>query len=282
MSEIQTENVDFINAENYITNHNFMSYSRLSRFIQCEAAVAAGYSEPSSVAQLVGSYVDAYFSNELNDFKLAHPEIINSRTGELKSDFKKADDIIKRIKNDETFSYFMSGEKQKIMTGKIAGMKFKIKIDSYLPGKFIVDLKVMKDFTRVWSDIFGRYTNFIEAYNYDLELAIFQEIVFQNTGEKLPCYIAAITKEEPSDLGIFEIPQNKLDEALEIVKHNIPRIEAVLSGKEAPNRCEKCNYCRSTKRARVLNWDLVGASGDKLREEGIESNDPMLVIKEEK
>lgn len=264
-----------LTKENYISNHDYMSYSSFSKFLQCEASAVANFKEPSSVAQLVGSYVDAYFSNEIDEFKENHPEIINSRTGALKSDFIKADDLIKRIESDETFMHFMSGEKQAIMSGEIDGVPFKIKIDSYLQDEAIVDLKVMKDFNRVWSDTFGGYANFVEAYNYDIEMAIFQEIVRQNTGKTLPCYLACITKEEPSDVAILSIPQTQLDEAMRIVKNNLPRIKELKEGKVAPHRCNKCTYCRMTKRASIINYELAGASGDKLREEGIECDDPI-------
>lgn len=271
-----------LTKETYRTNHDYMSYSRFSRFLSCEAAAAANYYEPTSVAQLIGSYVDAYFSNEMDEFKEEHPEIMNSRTGELKADFTKANSLIERIESDELLMKMLSGDKQVIMTGIIDNVPFKIKMDSYIPNKAIVDLKVMKDFKNVWSDAFYSYVNFIEGYNYDIELAIFQEIVFQNTGKKLPCYIAAITKEEPSDVGVFEIPQSKLDEALNIVRHNLPHIKAILEGKEAPQRCEHCAYCRQTKKARILNWDLAGLNGDKLRENGVECNDPIIITKDKK
>lgn len=270
-----------LTKENYITNHDYMSYSRFSRFLVCEAAAAINYYPPSSVAQLVGSYVDAYFSNELEDFKVEHPEIFNSKTGALKADFVGAESIIERIENDEEFSRMLSGEKQVIMTGEIDGVPFKIKMDSYKENEFIVDLKVMKDFKPVWSDSFHCYKNFMYAYNYDIEMAIFQEIVYQNTGKRLPTYIAAITKENPADIGIFEIPQYHLNEALKIVKHNLPRIKQIMNGEVAPHRCETCEYCKKTKKARILDWDLVGSNGDKLREEGIECDDPILKKKED-
>lgn len=265
-----------LTKENYKTNHDYMSYSRFSKFNKCEAAAANHFQEPATDAQLVGSYVDAHFSNEMDEFRGEHPEIFNSRTGELKRDFVKADDIISRIESDELFMKFMSGEKQKIMTGDIAGTPFKIKMDSYIEDKAIVDLKVMKDFKKIWSDAFGRYTTFVEAYDYDIEMAIFQEIVFQNTGKRLPCYLACITKEEPSDLAILEIPQETLDKALNFVVNSMPRIKEIISGKIAPHRCETCAYCRMTKRARVINFELVGFTGDKLREEGIECDDPIV------
>lgn len=264
-----------LNKENYATNHDFLSYSRISKFLKCEAAAAANFKTPKSPSLLVGLYIDSYFSNELEEFKLENPEIFNQRTGELKADFKEADEIIKRIESDEEFMYYLSGDKQKIMTGEIDGVPFKIKMDSYKENGFITDLKIMKDFNKVWSDSFGRYTSFVQAYDYDIELAIFQEIVYQNTGKKLPCIIASITKEKPSDIGLFQISQTDLDNALKVVKNNLPRIKKILNKEVAPYRCEKCVYCRMTKKAHLMDSEYIGLHGDKLRENGIECVDPI-------
>ena len=274
-----------LTKENYASNHYYMSYSRFRRYIHCEASAAANYYEAPTSALLIGSYVDAYFSNELDEFKANHPEIFK-KDGTLKADFVMCDDLIGRINSDEQFLHFLSGEKQRIMTGEIDGVPFKIKMDSYIENEAIVDLKVMKDFSKVWSDVLNRYTNFIEAYDYEIEMAIFQEICYQNTGKKLPVYIAAITKETPSDIGIFKLSQAILDKALDLVKEYLPRIKKILNGELAPTRCEKCAYCRMTKKAKVINiddegdFDLIGATGDKLREEGYECVDPK-VVKEE-
>lgn len=265
-----------LTKENYTTNHYYMSYSRFNRFLRCEAAAAANYREPTSTSLLVGSYVDAYFSNEFDEFKSTHPEIFNSRTGELKAEYKQADEIIKRIEQDELLSFYMSGEKQKIMAGKILDVPFKIKMDSYKENEFIADLKILKDFNKVWSDTYNSHMSFVEAFDYDVEMAIFQEIAFQNTGKRLPCYLVCVTKETPSDVGIFQIPQENLDRALDIVKHNLPRIKGILNGEIAPYRCNKCNYCKSTKKATVLSIDYIGFNGDRLREEGIVCEDPKL------
>ena len=267
-----------LTKETYITDHSFLSFTRFSKFMSCEAAAAVNYRPAPTTAMLVGSYVDAYFSKELEEFKKNNPDIL-TKSGTLKADFLKADEIIKRVESDPVMMYYMSGEKQKIMTGTIFGVKFKAKMDSYKEGEFIADLKVMKDFQPIWTG-HGK-ENFVEAYLYHVELAIFQEIVYQNTGKKLPCYIVGITKESPSDVGVFEIPQAQLDVAMKLIENNIERIDDILNGKVAPHRCEECEYCRSTKKARVLNYFFAGLSGDQLREEGIESDDPVLKKEEE-
>lgn len=262
-----------LNKETYITDHSFISFTTFSSFLKCEAAAAVHYRPAPTTAMLVGSYVDAYFSKELEEFKQSNPDIF-TKTGTLKADFAQADEIIKRIESDPVMMYYMSGEKQKIMTGTIFGVKFKAKMDSYKENEFITDLKVMKDFKPVWTS--NGKENFVEAYLYHVELAIFQEIVRQNTGKRLPCYICGITKEKPSDVGVFLIPQAQLDMAMKLIKDNINRIEDILSGKVQPHRCEECEYCRMTKKARVMNYYFAGLNGDQLREEGIESNDPVL------
>ena len=264
-----------LTKENYRTNHDYMSYSRFCRFLECEASAAANYHTPATESQLVGSYVDAHFSHEIDDFKIEHPEIF-LKSGELKANFKKADDLIERINQDSEMLRLLSGENQAIMSREIDAVPFKIKLESYLKDEAIVDLKVMKDFNRVWSDAFGGYTNFAIAYNYDIELAIFQEIVYQNTGNRLPCYLVCITKETPSDVGIFEIPQEDLDKALTIVRHHLPRIKGILDGEIAPQRCEKCAYCRETKKATIIDFNYIGATGDQLREAGYDCVDDKL------
>ena len=271
-----TEVIDeekILTKENYKDNHYYLSYSRFSKFLDCEAAAFADYKTEPTTAFLVGSYVDAHFSGEMSEFQALHPEMYNSRTGELKKDFVKADEIITRIEQDPLLVHYMSGEKQAIMSGEIDGVPFKIKMDSYLKDEAIVDLKIMKDFNKVWSDAYRAYINFVEAFDYDIELAIFQEIVRQNTGKVLPCYLVCATKENPPDIGLFEIPQDALDKALQTVRNNLPRYMQIRQGKVAPHRCEKCPYCRSSKKARLISYEYAGMSGDELREEGIESND---------
>ena len=266
-----------LTKETYITNHSYMSFTTFSRFLTCEAAAAAHYKPAPTPAMLMSSYVDAYFAGELEQFKQEHLDIF-TKAGTLKSDYLKAEEIIKRIESDPVLSYYMSGEKQKIMTGTLFGVPFKIKMDSYKEGEFISDLKVMKDFKPVWTAT-GK-ENFVEAYNYDIELALFQEIVYQRTGERLPCYIDGITKESPSDVGVFEIRQPQLNKAMQKVENKIYRIKNILDGKIAPHRCEECEYCRMTKKAKVTDFYFAGMSGDKLREEGFEANDPILVKEE--
>ena len=91
---------------------------------------------------MIGSYVDSYYEGTLNEFRTKNPHIFR-KDGKLLSGFQKAEDIIARTERDELFQKYMSGQKQVIMTAELFGVPWKIKMDSYLEDKAIVDLKVM-------------------------------------------------------------------------------------------------------------------------------------------
>lgn len=59
---------------------------------------------------------------------------------------------------------YMSGEKQVIMTAELYGTPWKIKMDSYIPGVAIVDLKVMASLTKLeWVRDIG-YLDFVRYW----------------------------------------------------------------------------------------------------------------------
>ena len=162
----------------------------------------------------------------------------------MKAPYKKAEEIIARIERDKYFMKYLSGEKQTIMTAELLGCKWKIKMDSYIPGIAIVDLKVMSSITDLkWVKDIG-YLDFVRYWNYDIQGAIYQKIVEINTGKKLPFFIAAVTKEIEPDIRIIQVTQNYLDEALLIVESNINRVLRVKNGEVEPDRCELCDCCR--------------------------------------
>ena len=144
-----------ITNDNYFSNENQLKYMGVSQFKSFEKCHASAYAEvmgkyerEKTTSLLVGSYVDAHFEGSLDIFKAKNPSLFK-RDGGLKADYVKAEEIINRVERDPLFMEYMSGEKQVIMTGEIEGVPVKIKIDSYHPGKMIVDLKIMKDFEPV-------------------------------------------------------------------------------------------------------------------------------------
>ena len=231
-----------VTAENYYENDEYFSVSAYKKFNKCEEDGLKGFSETRSDAMMIGSYVDSFIEGTMEAFKSENPEIFSGQgktKGELKSPFKNANLICDYITNSKVFSQFMSGEKQTILTGVIEGVPFKIKMDSYSPHIAINDLKVMATVT----DRSGNYYDFITPWGYDIQLACYQEIVRQNTGEQLLCYICAVTKETPINSVIINIPQEYLDRALYRVKANIVHLYDVKMGKILPVGCGICNTC---------------------------------------
>ena len=240
-----------LTKRNYFTkkaNKEFMSVSQFKAFEKCQASALAEingkYEREKTTALLVGSYVDSYFEGTLANFIKANPEIFK-KDGTLKAEYLQAEVIIKRILQDKLFTEYLSGKKQVIMSGNISGVPVKIKIDSFLPDK-IVDLKIMKDFANVYSSENGLQPWF-EGWSYDLQGAVYQEIVRQNTGLQLPFYLAAATKEKITDIDIVHLPQNMLDYALDRFKRDVETYDAIKKGIVEPERCECCQYCKETK-----------------------------------
>ena len=212
---------------------------------------------------LIGSYVDARYEGTIEQFKVDHPELFvtrGDRKGELKQEFVKAEEIYQRLQRDKLFSQFMDGEKQIIMHGDISGLPFKIKMDSLHRGKCIVDLKVMQDLNKVfWTKDFG-HMDFVTYWGYDIQLAIYQEIYRQNTGETLPCYIAAADKGKITNLEIIYVDNDRLKECLETVKTAAPSIISIRNREYDPVKCGVCDCCIEDKvlTAPIHFSELVG------------------------
>ena len=235
-------------------NNEYMSYSQFKDFLKCPAYAMAKikgeWQDEYTDSLLVGSYVDAWLDGELDKFQEEHPEIFNSRTGELKANFKQAEELCKIIKQDDFMYKLLKGKRQKIMTGYIAGVPFKVKIDS-LHDDMIVDGKVLKDCEDCWID--GKYP-FYMANRYDCQAIIYQTIVQQNIGKKLPFILGIVTKEKVPDKRLIKIQDSVLEDAKNEVVSKAPIFQDMKLGKIEPYRCECCDYCKSTK---VLNKNSI-------------------------
>ena len=241
-----------LTPSNYFTtkaNQEFWSVSMFKAFRDCPAAGMAmlkgEYERPTTTALLQGSYVDAHFSGTLNEFLEAHPEVLNKRTGELKAEYRKARAAIEAAEADEGFMEYMQGEPQRILTGELFGVPWKAKPDFTFPDK-IVDLKYMRDMQPIWKD--GERKTFIDAWGYHIQGYVYQKLMEQKTGKQLPFYLAVITKEDPADIRVIEIPQEILNGAGGLVQHWIKIFAAIKRGEVEADRCEQCAYCRATRK----------------------------------
>lgn len=244
---LELDRTNYFSAE---ANREYMSVSQYKSFKKCEAAALAEingeYQKPKTEALLIGSFVDACFEGTEAQFAFEHPDMFNGRTGELKAPFKKAYDVLQRLKRDEVWMHYATGGKEQvIMTGEISGVPFKIAIDNLHPD-MIVDRKIMKDFEPIYVPEQGRLP-WYEAWGYDTQGAAYREVYRQNKGEVLPFILAAGTKEDEPDLTLLEIDSETLDFELSELEKNVPRYDAIKKGIIPAERCEKCAYCRRTK-----------------------------------
>lgn len=238
-----------LNQSNYYSqkaNEQYFSVSQYKDFMKCEAMAMAKisglYKPEMTRAMLIGSFVDSYFEGTLEQFIQENPAVF-TRKQELRSEFRKANEIISRIKNDALFMKFMSGEKQRIMTFELFGVPWKMKMDSYLQSICITDLKVVANFRN------------LPMWRYDMQGALYQKGVEIVTGEHLPFYLAVATKERIIDLDIFQIPQSTLDTALNEIGVNVGHFKEVKAGFFEPTYCGKCDYCKSIKAAKIRNYN---------------------------
>lgn len=248
-----------LTKENYFSNEAHKEYLSVSQYkafagtygiMPCEAKAMATindqWKDEPNIAMKVGSFVDAHFTGDLALFKAQNPELFK-KDGSLKAEFINAEEVIARIERDPYFMKYLQGEKQVIMTGTVFGAPWKIMVDCLDRSRFIADLKVMKSITDTfWVRDLG-FLSFVEYWGYNSQAAIYQAVVEQNIGKKLPFYIAAASKEPYPNIEIIGFTQKDLDDTLSLMSINIPRIVALKAGREEPTRCGKCDFCRSTK-----------------------------------
>lgn len=255
-SEIQKLKAKQLNEDNYFSKENQIKYtgsSQIKDFLECEACALAKlngeWEEEKSKAMLVSSYIDAAVSGprEFSQFVEKNPDIF-TKQGELKADYKLAEEVFHQIENDEMFWKYLNGEHQVIMTGEISGVPIKIKIDSLHKDKCIVDLKAIANFDLIWNEETHQKENFIDYYDYITQAALYQEITRQNTGKQLPFIIAAATKQKYSERALLQIPQEVMNLKLDFLQQYLPHLQDVKQGKVKPTSCGHCNYCISKKK----------------------------------
>lgn len=234
----------------YMSFHQYTSFCGGYLIEGCEAKAMAKlrgeWQDEVTLPLLVGGYTDAYFDGSLDEWKSKHPECL-TKDGSLKAPYKQAEKMIARCLKDDFFMQTMSGEKQKIITFYWAGAWWKAKLDSFLPGVAIVDFKTTSGMHKAWKIKDYGHVSFIEAYFYTGQLALYQKGIEIVYGQKLPCYISAVSKEDNPEIAVVNISQSSLDSALNIIEMNMPSVLAVKNGEAEPIRCEHCDYCKATK-----------------------------------
>lgn len=241
------------NGNYYTTDANkaFWSVSSFKAFDKCEASglaqVRGQYKRETTDALLIGSYVDAYFSGELDEFIGEHENEMFKKNGELYAKFENANKMINAVECQPLMMEYLEGDKQVVRTASLFGVDWKIKMD-VCNGERIVDFKTVKDFEPLYKEGFGKL-NWIEYWGYDIQGAVYQKIEQISSGQSkpLPFYIVAVTKEKVPDVAVIQLPQSVLDTALGIVEAKIDRFDLIKMGEIEPKACGHCDYCKGSK-----------------------------------
>lgn len=254
---------------NYYEDKDYMSVSRFKQYLECEAKALAldtgkWVDDRDQKPLLFGNYVHSYFESTE-----AHQKFLEEHKSDLFSsrkpygllaDYKQADKVIATLETDELFNNLYHGrkddrvEKEMIVTGTIAGVPFKGKIDSINHTRgYMVDLKTMKTiYGEEWCQelkrkVPGAIANIIN-YHYHVQAAVYQELLKQMTGRSYRPLIVAVSKENEPDKEIFSLDEEMLSEGLEFVSERVSHVWDVVIGKVGPTKCGKCDYCRSRKK----------------------------------
>ena len=252
------------------SNEAYFSVSQFKDFIKCPAMAMAKlsgeYDEEYGRALLLGSYVDEMLTGTRESqmkFLEENQSDLFKKNGDPYADVGQAMETIERVKTQPLMMKYLGGKHQVIMTGEIEGVPFKIKMDSFQPGEYIADLKYMKSLRSP-----NLFEPMIKYWGYDTQAAVYQEIVRQNTGAKLPFLFVVATKEQPAHLAVGEISQWNMDEALDTVKKNIVNFQKIKTGEIPAERCEDygCDYCTRTKViTEPIDTDLFGMSTAQIK-----------------
>lgn len=239
----------------YLGSSSFKAWDKYSPF-GCEAREVAKrngiWVESENDAFLLGQYLHNWASGDLQDF-IANTPAIFKKDGTLYAKYAVGDTMINTFKNDPAMMQMLNGKHEQIFTGAIAGVPFKIMVDILnTDNGYFADIKTTKSmYEKYWNNESRLYESFIMHYDYPLQFAIYAEIIRQNfkMEEYLDCYVLAVDKQEVPDHAVIWMDINSfIIEKLEEIKMKLPRIMAVRNGEAEPERCEKCEYCRSTKR----------------------------------
>lgn len=253
----------------------YMSCSQFQAWNECEARELAKlqgrWVDEEKEAFLVGNYFHTHFesSEAHKQFCDEHfDQIYKTKTIKGKGGepdtvvvtgkyaaYEQADKMIAAAESDELIKLLidMPGENEKIMSGKIFGVPWRIRLDKYVPnGRMIIDYKTVANIGELrWSDELHEKVTFIDAYGYMMRAAVYSEIEKQNAqSETDPTFvIIAISKQDPPDKEVLSLNhRQRYDYELEKIHDRLMMIQAIKEGHVKPKRCGNCAYCRSTKK----------------------------------
>lgn len=266
-----------LTRDNYYTpeaDQEYMSCSQYQSFCECEAKAMAKlegrWTDPDKEAFLVGNYFHTFFEGpeaheqfiQENFDKIFKTKVIKGKKGEPDqtvvtgkyAPYEQADKMIEVAQNDPLIKSLIDlpGENEKIMTGELWGVPWRIRLDKYVPdGRMIIDWKTVANISELkWSEAMHEKVTFIDAYGYMMRAAVYTEIEKQNahSPEDAPFIIVAVSKQDyPDKEALYLNHRQRYDYELEQIKKRLGMIQMIKAGRVKPKRCGCCDYCRATK-----------------------------------
>lgn len=255
---LATSTKTILSDENYYSSEAgqlFMSASQYKDFQSCElmawAKLNEGWEpERDPTALLVGNYVHSYFESQEahKKFTGANKDKLYSKrapNGLLKA-FQVAEDMITALERQQAFVKLYQGEKEHIVTGEIAGVQWKGKIDCLnVDGGYFVDIKTSADLTKkVWNERFGQRVSWIADFGYYMQMAVYRELLQQEFDKTFTPIIAAVSKQSPPAFKLYTLDEYMLQFEMDEVERNAPLFDAIKNGEQEPVACGNCEYCR--------------------------------------
>lgn len=262
---------------NYYTpdaDWEYMSCSQYQAWNECEAKTMAKlqgrWKDEEKETFLVGNYFHTHFEGpeaheqfcRENFDKIFKTKTVKGKKGEPDTQvvtgkyaaYEQADKMIAVAEADPLIKSMIElpGENEKIMTGKIWGVPWRVRLDKYVEaGRMIIDYKTCANITELkWSEALHERVTFIDAYDYMMRAAVYSEIEKQNarSDEDPHFIIIAISKQDYPDKEVLRLNhRQRYDYELEEIRKRLPMIQAIKEGRVKPKRCGVCDYCRATK-----------------------------------
>lgn len=269
----------------------FWSNSQYAQFCECPAMAVAtlkGEFKPKRTAALAfGSLLDrAITAPEELDAFMHGPESFDDEgksfffdaKGKLRdnADVRAYQAVMARVNSEPLLAEGLKQwEKQRIFTGTVAGLPWKVMCDFWLGDhgfETIMDLKFMKGLEDGWvvdGGVSGLMKNNIKVPWYDANgyfrsMAMYREIVKQNVGVAPLVVLFAFTKQDPPDAVAVSFDQEqaieRFEREVERVKIKLPEFNRMKIGEITAPMCNSpdCAYCRGKHTlSRTISADVM-------------------------
>lgn len=179
------------------------------------------------------------------------------KLSEKKAGARGLDTMAARMLATPEVNKWNQGEHEVIIVGTLGGVYWKVRVDTLdLDKGFFSDLKSTASLTKTeYVPRLGARGNFIDAYNYRLQFAVYRYILHQQFGQWLRPVLVAHQKPTPKvpdpaplAMEFNEEALSEFDTIIQEVRYGIQEMRQQLESEDTGERCGKCEYCSQFRR----------------------------------